>query len=497
MANYGQADILCKITDLILEEWVAETSWKQLGFVSPDDILEILKLQLPAMDNITTGIASIEADRNKTIPLWFTLAYQILLDIRHVLGNRGAEAFSDLQESGSEISLGVKKYFDFSRTITGKSKTWHTDNDPQIRKLPQFNKDWLQRDFVVFAIKKHGKQRPMALDFDIMCPPYFLLKNHPLLCGSLQYWMHHCHRQWQISLTNCYDSILACAHLYNAARQSGFFTQNWTEMDQVVHIHGAQRIFIGAIPTTYRDFFTRFQMVLGASAVNFAGKTRAVMDGRRQPTQSNKSLGARRLRKTLPIHDVFEGRYTRLEKQSDLSVHKIDALIASMKPSLHDHLVQPANTWTSTRKIHTNDLLMMLRLALSENIPELHFDYLSLHICCANFLSRLRSSFIANADNDFDSLYRAVSREDASRALELGLSQPSLALILRDIMLVDDKSLALHLVSSILLVHPDALKAAGGSFKNAELWSGVLTCSGVNLKVASDSLAMFLDTGDR
>lgn len=534
MANHYEADIFCKTASLFVEEWVETTSWKQLSFCGSnedagigldahyDDLnardqifqdrifsqillshlhnLTIFKMQMPtAIDDITRAIRSIEESEKKTIPLWFNLAFQILLDIRHVLGTKSSNAFTELQHSGSEISLNMKKYFEFSRGITGKSKIWHAHNDPQLTLLTKFNDEWLQKDLIAFAIKKQAKQKVADSVFDRMCPPYFLLKNHPLLCGLMQYWMHHSYRQVQICFTNCYDSILACAHLYNAAKQSGLFAGEWPGMDQVIFIHGAQRLFVGSTPTNPRDFFIRFQMVLGTSAVNFAGKTRAITDGRRQPIESIKAAGSRRLRKTLPIHDIFEGRYTRLEKRADLSIGKIDALLASMKPTInekgkHSYLVKYAEGWVSQRKLPSNELLMVLGAALSENIPELHFDYLSLHIDCANFLSSLRIYFINNADNGFDSLYNIVSREDASSALEFRLIQPSLAMILKESMMIDDKSMALRLVSCILMEHPDAAKAGEALDRNAKTWSNILSYSNVNLKVASDSLQAFLDS---
>lgn len=129
-----------------------------------------------------------------------------------------------------------------------------------------------------------------------------------------------------------------------------------------------------------------------------------------------------------------------MEKRSDLSVAKIDALLKTLiENGKHEYLLKSADTWASERKLPSNELLLLLSAGLSESIPELYFDYLSFHILCANFLSSLRTYFINNADNGLDSLYNIVSREDASNALEVRLNQPSLAMVLKDTMIIDDK----------------------------------------------------------
>lgn len=192
MANVYEANVFCKTANIFVEEWVETTSWKQLSFcgltennigldANYDDLsareqliqdsvfseillphlhnLTILKIQMPAgIDDITRAIGDIEEDENKTIPLWFNLAFQILLDIRHVLGNQSSNAFTELQQSGAEIALNMK-YTRFSSGMTGKCKIWHADNDPQLRWLTTFNDEWLQKDPVATAIRRQAKQK--------------------------------------------------------------------------------------------------------------------------------------------------------------------------------------------------------------------------------------------------------------------------------------------------------------------------------------------------
>ena len=354
------------------------------------------KLQLefpPAIDEITRAFRDV--GRTREIPLWLVFAMQIFIDIKGVLWEDIHRGLETLRTTGGRVTTAVQQHFRTSRELKGRQQKWHRENDSQVLKMIRFVAEWVNKDIVSNAVRKHSRQRPE--DIGAVVPPFLLLKYHPLLCGLMTYWLNLSIQDFGISLTNAYDTILSAAHLYNAARQSKLLPVAWPDMEYLISIHSEQRLFIGGLPTSSEDFLKRYQLALGASVLNFARNRRA-----KKTQESLNNGGARRLRKTYPIHDIFRGRYCAMDNRSNLAIEKVDAVFAleASKSLDRDHstITIYRNQWALTRKLSSTQLLDVLRHALQQDELHMHFDYVSMHARCAILLANLRSSFIASAD---------------------------------------------------------------------------------------------------
>jgi hypothetical protein len=454
----------------------------------------ILRLEAAtAIDEITRAFLEMKVSENKLVPLWLVFAMQMLLDIRNVLGNDTSQAFQELQATGQRVTAAIRHYFQFSRNHGTHGKKWHKDNDSQILKLVSFVSTWINQDLISKAVRKQSKQIPE--EHGVELPPFFLMKQHPLLCGSLVYWLNLSLQEFSISLANAYDSILSAAHLYNAARKSNLLAISWPDMDYLISAHTSQRIFVGGLPSKPEDFFKRFHMVLGASVLNFARNRRAI-----RPHDSSKDAGCRRLRKTMPIHDIFRARYCIPEGRAELTRTKLDVVIAEAAirhPELN-HIAADANQWANTRKLTSLQLMSILRVAITDEEFHLHFDYISMHIRCATLLSEMRQKFITGGGVQVQPIISRLSESSSTRHLAEGASltqylakdtpEVSLSQHLAENAMPEDH-FAIQTTGSIFLSDPAAAVAAQNYIPDALIQSEILRFANVSLQRASELMS--------
>ena len=217
----------------------------------------------PAIDEVSRALG--EVHKTKKIPLWLVFAVQLVLDIKGVLRKDIQTGFNVMQDTGHRVKSVVQTHFRTARGLLWRKETWHSNNDGQILRLIGFVAEWVNADIITVTLKRHSKQDIEKAGIEPA--PFWLLKNHPLLCGLMVYYMNISIRELGISVSNAYDTILSASHLYNAAKQSGLLSQPWPDMEYLISVHTAKRLFVGGLPTTPGDLFKRFQLATGASPV--------------------------------------------------------------------------------------------------------------------------------------------------------------------------------------------------------------------------------------
>lgn len=422
----------------------------------------------PAIDDITRVFLEAKISETKHVPLWLVFALQIVLDTRVALQHDTSMAFQELQAAGQRATDITRHHFRFSRTQAVREERWHEDNDPQILKLISFVSLWINQDPLTKAVKKWSTTNLEELGVDLK--PFSLLMQHPLLCGSLAYWLSLSLQEIGISLANAYDSILSAVHLYNAARQSKDLSVSWPDIEYLISVHSAQRIFVGGPPSEPEDFFKTFQIALGASVVNFAQHKRAA-----RPRGTARHSGSRRLRKSIPIHEIFRSRYCSLGSRAELTNPKLDAVIletATQHPEM-SNITAYATQWAQVRKLTSPQLLSILSVAITDEIPHLHFDYISMHIRCTTLLFDMRQKFITGADVQTSAI--------AGKKVEMPHSR-----YLAEVAMSED-SFAARVVTSIFLADTKAAAAAAKSVDSeAPLQSEKLRDANISLERASN-----------
>ena len=345
----------------------------------------------PAVDEVTRALG--EVHKTKKIPLWLVFAVQLVLDIKGVLRKDIQIGFSAMQTTGQCVKSVIQTHFRTARGLLWRKETWHSDNDNQILQLVGFVAAWVNADLMTKAIKRQCKQD--LEECGVEPAPFWLLKNHPLLCGLMVYFMNISIRELGISVSNAYDSILSVGHLYTAAKQSGPLPQPWPDMEYLISVQTARRLFVGGLPTTPGDFFKRCQLATGASPVCFVRNTRNA-----KPRQSAKDASSYRLRKTSPIHEIFVGRMRLGEKRVNLSTRNLESLLATetfTQSPANGPLRWICDDFAQIRRLSPPQLLFALEQGLTADDMHLHFDYVAMHKRCVDLLQGIRTNFISKA----------------------------------------------------------------------------------------------------
>ncbi|EME82467.1 uncharacterized protein MYCFIDRAFT_88405 [Pseudocercospora fijiensis CIRAD86] len=270
---------------------------------------------VPAQDELTAGLRKMmDACKAEALPMYAIFCFEILLDIHHVLREHASRPFSQLQGTAKRVVDTIDEYFRLSRHKF--IETWSPQNDEYLRMLSSQAKNWVLSDMLA----KVPVSGPGA---EVKPQPFHLLKNHPVLAGLMVFNLNLQLQDVGITLCNAWGSVLYPAHLYNAVRQSTDIDLTWKDMEYLLQLHTAKRLFVGAPPTEPSEYHKRFLLALGGSAVNFARNRRA--GGRSIIVESKR--GPRGLKTTTPVRDAFESRYVRNETAA-LTRPKLVAMLA-------------------------------------------------------------------------------------------------------------------------------------------------------------------------
>jgi hypothetical protein len=111
-------------------------------------------------------------------------------------------------------------------------------------------------------------------------------------------------------------------------------------------------------------------MVLGASVLKFARNRRTT-----RPKAPSKGAGSQRLRKNMPIHDIFRGRYCSVETRVEFTDSTLQVIIAEAvtRHTKRDPIAKIASQWAKTRRLTSLQQLSILGVAITND--DLHLSF--------------------------------------------------------------------------------------------------------------------------
>lgn len=207
-------------------------------------------------------------DKSMELPLWLVLALQVQLDVHYVLLSDTTRPFAELPAFATTTADTVEDYLEFSKDMD--VRTWLRQKNDVLRHILLDCRMWFSRDFLDDSRTicfQYTEQLKWGRDF-------VLLKRHPILCGMLLFRftiLKHC---CGLSLANSWDGVPSILHLYNAVVTKGI-VQPWMDMEALIVIYSAERIFIGERPRKSQDFIKRFLLAIGLSPSMFAANVRS------------------------------------------------------------------------------------------------------------------------------------------------------------------------------------------------------------------------------
>lgn len=154
------------------------------------------------------------------------------------------------------MSLG--DYISYSPTLEG---IWRDDNLEKLQDLSDFIREYVINDLIIarrdelFGKASFGPGKP-----------FYLLSQHPMLCGLFKFAITLKHQQAGIVKINDQGIVLAAAHLYNAAQQDGSLSTSWATMDNLITLWKSEQIYAGTKPTEPETWYRRYRFIEGMPA---------------------------------------------------------------------------------------------------------------------------------------------------------------------------------------------------------------------------------------
>jgi hypothetical protein len=209
--------------------------------------------------------------RTQIVPIWLVFAFQFQLNIHSIFKLEMNIGHRDLFKAGIRASITLRQFsqFDFI------SPTLHFGDlggNELLRNIKDHIGIWIKTDFMapvrnMFLIGMGRKPNSVNA--------FSLLRQHPILCGSLVIRLNLLMQNRGIALANTKGSIRAVAHLYNAVQHSISDMPKWADMEALIKYFREEKVFKGARPTSPKDFFKRYAIMLGSSATAFASNRRS------------------------------------------------------------------------------------------------------------------------------------------------------------------------------------------------------------------------------
>jgi hypothetical protein len=360
------------------------------------------KLHLVATDELTRGLCKMAL--TKEIPIWLTFATTVFLDIHHILR---MEVYGNpvvMRAVATRAKETMGHYFELSRGLV-KPDTWPEHNE----KVFQIFVKEIDQCVLSDAILPHKRDQLRATN---QPPPpdseqFYLYKRHPILCGVTAFAIMLEMAEFGVTLVNAMGTVIYPAQFYNSLGQKSNPIGPWPLMDQVIAIHGEDRIFVGAKPTTLVDCFKQICLTLGVSAENFARTQR-----KRKLVVSKK--GPRGLKDTSAMNEIFKEELRRGGTMS-LTVHNIEKLLNEQSQSVDSKRLR--RSWTKTKRLTPVELLEALRFAVPTELKKLEVNYFRLHEQSIDLLRRLQREL----DADLRKFPGALRIEDESQLPFVGI----------------------------------------------------------------------------
>ncbi|KAE9369320.1 hypothetical protein N431DRAFT_413162 [Stipitochalara longipes BDJ] len=344
------------------------------------------KIHLFAKDELTKGLCRMVL--TKDIPVWLTFATTVFLDIHHTLRDEVIVIPRTLLGTAVIATENINRYLELSGGLI-KPATWPKKNEDALRAFVK-EMDYCISNDPIFPLKEAHLRREK-------CPPpepsewFWLYKRHPVLCGVMQFTIMLATQQWGLMMVNAMGTAIFPAHFYNSMRQLEEPVRSWHLMDELISLHGEDKVFIGAKPTTIVDCWKQFCLTLGVSAENFARN-------RRNTKLVASKKGPRGLKEISLLNELFY-QGLREEGEMNLTLHGIEALLNDQvqNHATHESRKRLRRVLATKEHLTSLQLLEALRLALPQEIDKLQFRYFYLHEQSIALMRRLR----ATLDEDF------------------------------------------------------------------------------------------------
>jgi len=337
-----------------------------------------------AADELIRAVRGMRIGKNPS--LWLTFAFQVFLDVQHVLGTGTVEAFKELQQESRCMTETIERCLDFHKAL--RVSGWTTQDDKNLRLVQETIHSFVEND----SMGDLSEQAQAMIGAKAERPTEnALLKRSPVLCGTWLFKMRYHLQVLGVNYTRAWGSLVPCAHLYNAMRQEKLLTGSWKNMELAMALHKVDSIFIGDPPSKPKDYVNRYQLSLGISPTVFAQNKRSSSNQRFSRKKSRNITSSH-----LPYSNILASGYfdRRSSLASDLSgAEKLMARFRNPRERSGHRAFDNDKTLNLLSPIGQDGLFLeSVAVALQKEVPALKFDYFTFHRTCWAVLSAVHDT---------------------------------------------------------------------------------------------------------
>lgn len=378
--------------------------------------------------------------RENKFPTWTILATQLFVDTRRELKTDTSRGLQELQRDASWIIEAFEDCLEFGKTNNVNS--WFHVHSELVRSHIQNLRRIAFDDCVQVIINEFVDKEYSA---KLSWGGFFLLKNHPMLCGLfLQGFLVEFQRTGTHLASG--QGLVSCAmHLCHAAHLTGLLPPDmkWSDLDYVIEKHGDPWIFVGERPQTLSKCFVHLNLSLGIRPSALAQDRILRSNSKASPrqkslTKASQTRDLKNISRYVQLSERLDRRTFLLSRASEEPGTMLEMLVNKYIDA--EDLNCPANSYGERKKEKKkgNRLLTpiqsitVFKAALKADDFPLRFNMMDLNQRCIELFRRIQKTCIEQSPIDYPpekygsdrGLNSVLSRMFAGHAFK-GRTQPT------------------------------------------------------------------------
>lgn len=323
---------------------------------------------LPGLDELSKTF--IDFYRTKEITVALVFGSQILLDIHYALDDFAQESLGECKTTGQQ-SLDLIRYIQSTPSMFSNSQ-----NLAVLKQLESFVQECILGDIVGSTVQRVVPRQYVIQSVASTTTPQYLLKNHPLLCGTMMFSLQLQNHEMVETFVMATGSVIQSTHLINLLQQNKYTLMRWPLLDEYVQIYSPECLFAGPVPVSPEDCLKRLYLILGGHVSTFASNPR----GLSQPRRAGKDWTKRRS----TLIDTFFMRYVE-GKPLAWTKESVDKLIEETFGAPVEIEVEDSKFSYSPYGLSIMQTLHSIHFLLDHD-KTLHFDLFKLQRACSELL---------------------------------------------------------------------------------------------------------------
>jgi hypothetical protein len=220
-----------------------------MSFLKHFDVVRKSKVTLPIWDRFTESM--LDKDKSSS---FLPFGFQIVLNVHELMQDEYRKIFTDVTSYCFDTAKLIRSHFNYEDIMweAGNKPDYMSANNMKFTNVYLSSLDQLL-DWVQELLKNDKVSEDSTEEFGMAIDIFITM--HATLAGLSMWQFGKTYHGFSIAKVGW--SVTFLSHLYNATRQIGGLETHWPDLEYIIKMHGAERIFVGGPPTNPQDFLER------------------------------------------------------------------------------------------------------------------------------------------------------------------------------------------------------------------------------------------------